>query len=187
MPRPRGAAQPSGLAHIHIRAGGHRRTAHRDPALFDTTLDRARGAVPRPGETRWPRRSRPKRPARSRSTCPDGGLFLWPRLRDDSIDAERLAADASDEGVEYQRGLRSSRRARHGRGSPHPSRLRRHVRGGSSSKPPGGSAARCAGRAPESRRGAGPAPRGAPSRRAPSRRGRSGGVRTNEKSCGGAG
>ncbi|BAJ74271.1 transcriptional regulator containing a DNA-binding HTH domain and an aminotransferase domain [Microbacterium testaceum StLB037] len=37
-------------------------------------------------------------------TVPDGGLFLWPRLIDDSLDADRLAADASAEGVEYQRG-----------------------------------------------------------------------------------
>lgn len=37
-------------------------------------------------------------------TDPEGGLFLWPRLTDDSIDAERLAADASAEGLEYQRG-----------------------------------------------------------------------------------
>ncbi|MDQ1111648.1 2-aminoadipate transaminase [Microbacterium testaceum] len=37
-------------------------------------------------------------------TVPDGGLFLWPRLTDDSLDADRLAADASAEGVEYQRG-----------------------------------------------------------------------------------
>ncbi|KJC64007.1 PLP-dependent aminotransferase family protein [Agreia bicolorata] len=35
---------------------------------------------------------------------PEGGFFLWPRLLDDKIDAERLAHDASDEGVEYQRG-----------------------------------------------------------------------------------
>ncbi|MEV7756604.1 PLP-dependent aminotransferase family protein [Microbacterium sp. NPDC089180] len=37
-------------------------------------------------------------------TVPDGGLFLWPRLVDDRVDADRLAADASAEGVEYQRG-----------------------------------------------------------------------------------
>lgn len=37
-------------------------------------------------------------------TVPDGGLFLWPRLTDDALDADRLAADATVEGVEYQRG-----------------------------------------------------------------------------------
>jgi 2-aminoadipate transaminase len=37
-------------------------------------------------------------------TVPDGGLFLWPRLVDDALDADRLAVDASAEGVEYQRG-----------------------------------------------------------------------------------
>jgi 2-aminoadipate transaminase len=30
-------------------------------------------------------------------------LFLWPQLRDHSIDPDRLAADASAAGVEYQR------------------------------------------------------------------------------------
>ncbi|PPG01186.1 PLP-dependent aminotransferase family protein [Pseudoclavibacter sp. RFBI5] len=36
--------------------------------------------------------------------APDGGLFLWPRLVDDAIDADRLAEDASAEGIGYQRG-----------------------------------------------------------------------------------
>ena len=35
---------------------------------------------------------------------PDGGLFLWPRLRDDAIKADVLSADAGAEGVEYQQG-----------------------------------------------------------------------------------
>jgi 2-aminoadipate transaminase len=35
---------------------------------------------------------------------PRGGFFVWARLRDDAIDEARLAADASLEGIEYQRG-----------------------------------------------------------------------------------
>ena len=35
---------------------------------------------------------------------PEGGFFLWPRIVDDTVDAEQLARDASEEGVEYQRG-----------------------------------------------------------------------------------
>lgn len=35
---------------------------------------------------------------------PAGGFFLWARLTDDALDDARLAADASAEGVEYQRG-----------------------------------------------------------------------------------
>jgi 2-aminoadipate transaminase len=37
-------------------------------------------------------------------TVPGGGFFVWPRLLDDTVDAEQLAEDAADEGVEYQRG-----------------------------------------------------------------------------------
>lgn len=36
--------------------------------------------------------------------APDGGLFLWPRIADDSIDADKLADDATAEGISYQRG-----------------------------------------------------------------------------------
>ncbi|WP_181026889.1 hypothetical protein [Pseudoclavibacter sp. RFBB5] len=36
--------------------------------------------------------------------APEGGLFLWPRIADDSIDADRLADDATAEGISYQRG-----------------------------------------------------------------------------------
>lgn len=72
-----------------------------DESLFDRVLGRARDLY----------RSRAHTLAAELSASgffdvavPDGGLFLWPRLTDDHIDADRLAADASTEGVEYQRG-----------------------------------------------------------------------------------
>ncbi|WP_154096889.1 PLP-dependent aminotransferase family protein [Microbacterium testaceum] len=72
-----------------------------DESLFDRVLGRARDLY----------RSRAHTLAAELSASgffdvavPDGGLFLWPRLTDDRIDADRLAADASTEGVEYQRG-----------------------------------------------------------------------------------
>jgi len=74
-----------------------------DPTLFDTTLDRAR-ALYRGRADALAAALEAEAPGAFEIDAPDGGLFLWPRLRDDSIDAERLAADASDEGVEYQRG-----------------------------------------------------------------------------------
>lgn len=74
-----------------------------DPDIFDATLDRARAL--------YASRARALAEALEREApggfdvqVPGGGLFLWPRLRDASIDADRLAADASTEGVEYQRG-----------------------------------------------------------------------------------
>ena len=74
-----------------------------DPTLFDTTLDRAR-ALYRGRADALAAALEAEAPGAFEIDAPDGGLFLWPRLRDDSIDAERLAADASDEGIEYQRG-----------------------------------------------------------------------------------
>ncbi|GAB2736029.1 aminotransferase-like domain-containing protein [Arthrobacter bambusae] len=74
-----------------------------EPGLFDATLDRARvlyraraGALVSALER--------EAPGAFDAVLPEGGLFLWPRLRDDAIDAVRLAADASAEGIEYQRG-----------------------------------------------------------------------------------
>ncbi|WP_461173410.1 hypothetical protein M1D93_01310 [Arthrobacter sp. Z1-9] len=43
-------------------------------------------------------------PGAFETVLPDGGLFLWPKLTDPTIDPDILAADASAEGVEYQRG-----------------------------------------------------------------------------------
>ncbi|SDP20819.1 2-aminoadipate transaminase [Microbacterium testaceum StLB037] len=74
-----------------------------DARLFDRVLGRARslyktraGALAEALEA--------EAPGEFEVTVPEGGLFLWPRLRDDRIDPDRLAADASAEGVEYQRG-----------------------------------------------------------------------------------
>ena len=74
-----------------------------DPGLFDATLHRARAL--------YASRARALAEAIAREApgdfdveVPNGGLFLWPRLRDAGIDSDRLAADASAEGVEYQRG-----------------------------------------------------------------------------------
>ncbi len=74
-----------------------------DPGLFDATLDRARRLYRTRAETLVAALER-EAPGAFEANLPDGGLFLWPRLRNDSIDADQLAADASSEGVEYQRG-----------------------------------------------------------------------------------
>jgi 2-aminoadipate transaminase len=74
-----------------------------DPGLFDTTLGRARRVYRGRAETLVAALER-EAPGAFDATVPDGGLFLWPRLTDDALDADRLAADASAEGIEYQRG-----------------------------------------------------------------------------------
>ncbi|KQP57974.1 PLP-dependent aminotransferase family protein [Agreia sp. Leaf283] len=74
-----------------------------DPTLFDTTLDRARALYSERARALVAALER-EAPGAFEATVPGGGLFLWPRLVDDAIDADRLAADASAEGVEYQRG-----------------------------------------------------------------------------------
>ncbi|WP_150953852.1 PLP-dependent aminotransferase family protein [Microbacterium testaceum] len=74
-----------------------------DAGLFDRVLGRARSL--------YGTRARAlaaaleaEAPGEFEVTVPEGGLFLWPRLRDDRVDPDRLAADAGAEGVEYQRG-----------------------------------------------------------------------------------
>ncbi|WZO54816.1 hypothetical protein MRBLWH7_003716 [Microbacterium sp. LWH7-1.2] len=74
-----------------------------DPGLFDRTLDRARATYASRARTLAEAIDR-EAPGAFDVEVPGGGLFLWPRLRDASVDADRLAADASAEGVEYQRG-----------------------------------------------------------------------------------
>ena len=74
-----------------------------DPGLFDATLGRSRAVYRTRAETLVAALER-EAPGAFDAIVPAGGLFLWPRLTDDSIDADRLAADASAEGVEYQRG-----------------------------------------------------------------------------------
>jgi 2-aminoadipate transaminase len=74
-----------------------------DPGLFDATLGRSRAVYRARAETLVAALER-EAPGAFDAIVPAGGLFLWPRLTDNSVDADRLAADASAEGVEYQRG-----------------------------------------------------------------------------------
>lgn len=74
-----------------------------DETLFDRTLDRARALYRGRAETLASELA-DAAPGVFEVTVPGGGLFLWPRIADDRIDADALAAAASAEGVEYQRG-----------------------------------------------------------------------------------
>ncbi|WP_345803350.1 PLP-dependent aminotransferase family protein [Microbacterium sp. AZCO] len=74
-----------------------------DPDLFDRTLDRARALYASRACTLAEALER-EAPGAFDIEVPAGGLFLWPRLRDDNVEADRLAVDASAEGVDYQRG-----------------------------------------------------------------------------------
>ncbi|WP_243077315.1 PLP-dependent aminotransferase family protein [Microbacterium sp. SS28] len=74
-----------------------------DDGVFDRTLEGARALYAERARTLAGALER-EAPGVFEIDVPLGGLFLWPRLRDDSIDADRLADDASAEGVEYQRG-----------------------------------------------------------------------------------
>lgn len=74
-----------------------------DPGVFDRTLESARALYRSRAETLVEAVHR-EAPGAFETVLPEGGLFLWPRLADDSVDADQLAADASAEGVEYQRG-----------------------------------------------------------------------------------
>ncbi|GAA4671147.1 aminotransferase-like domain-containing protein [Frondihabitans cladoniiphilus] len=74
-----------------------------DAGLFDRTLDRARALYRTRAET-LANALEASAPGAFEVTVPGGGLFLWPKLTDDSLDADALAAAASREGVEYQRG-----------------------------------------------------------------------------------
>lgn len=74
-----------------------------DAGLFDRVLERARSLY-RSRARALADALEAEAPGVFDVTVPDGGLFLWPRLNDEAIDADRLAADASAEGVEYQRG-----------------------------------------------------------------------------------
>lgn len=73
------------------------------PDLFDATLARARELYLTRARTLVAALER-EAPGAFQTTLPGGGLFLWPRLQDAGIDADALAAAASAEGVEYQRG-----------------------------------------------------------------------------------
>ncbi|WFR67839.1 hypothetical protein P9139_05395 [Curtobacterium flaccumfaciens] len=101
--RRRRAPEPAGLAQLDVRAGRHRRARDRGRDPVRPHPRPCSCAVPRPcGD---PRLGTGRRgPRRLRGDRPGGGLFLWPRIADDRIDADALAAAASAEGVEYQRG-----------------------------------------------------------------------------------
>lgn len=71
------------------------------------------------------------------ASVPEGGLFLWPRLVDDSVDATALAARAAEHGLLYQQGefftsgpdaYESSRHLRLAYGDRTPEELREAVR-----------------------------------------------------------
>ncbi|MFJ4028793.1 PLP-dependent aminotransferase family protein [Paenarthrobacter sp. NPDC089989] len=74
-----------------------------DPGIFDSTLEKARALYRSRAETLVAALDR-EAPGAFESVLPEGGLFLWPRLAEGSVDPDQLAADASAEGVEYQRG-----------------------------------------------------------------------------------
>ncbi|UTT71272.1 PLP-dependent aminotransferase family protein [Arthrobacter sp. DNA4] len=74
-----------------------------DPGIFDATLNKARALYRNRAETLVTALHR-EAPGAFEIVLPEGGLFLWPKLADAAIDADQLAADASTEGVEYQRG-----------------------------------------------------------------------------------
>ncbi|MDJ0459443.1 PLP-dependent aminotransferase family protein [Arthrobacter sp. NQ7] len=74
-----------------------------EPEIFDATLARARSLYRRRAETLVGALHR-EAPGAFETVLPEGGLFLWPKLANPAIDPDRLAADASAEGVEYQRG-----------------------------------------------------------------------------------
>lgn len=102
-----------------------------DAGLFDRVLGRARALYLERSDA-FAEALEAEAPGVFDVTRPEGGLFLWPRLRDDAIDAARLSADARAEGVEYQRGehfssggsIDSSRRLRLAFGDTEPAVLR---------------------------------------------------------------
>jgi 2-aminoadipate transaminase len=74
-----------------------------EPGIFDATLKRARSLYRKRAEA-LVSALHLEAPGAFETVLPHGGLFLWPKLADPGIDPEELAADASAEGVEYQRG-----------------------------------------------------------------------------------
>jgi 2-aminoadipate transaminase len=74
-----------------------------EPGIFENTLERARSLYRDRAQTLVAALHR-EAPGAFETVLPDGGLFLWPKLTNPAIDPDKLAADASAEGVEYQRG-----------------------------------------------------------------------------------
>ena len=74
-----------------------------EPSRFDTVLERARATYRERADALAGALER-EAPGAFELDPPEGGLFLWPRIADDRVDPDRLADDASAEGVEYARG-----------------------------------------------------------------------------------
>ena len=74
-----------------------------DPPRFDSVLERAR-ATYRERAVALAAALEREAPGAFEVDPPEGGLFLWPRIADDRVDPDRLADDASAEGVDYARG-----------------------------------------------------------------------------------
>jgi 2-aminoadipate transaminase len=107
-----------------------------DPAWFDTVLAPARQLY-RDRALALADALAVEAPGAFRITRPEGGLFLWPRLTDDQVDAGALAARAADAGVLYQQGAffssgadtwESSRHLRLAYGDRTPAELREAAR-----------------------------------------------------------
>lgn len=74
-----------------------------DPAWFDEVLAPARRLYGQRAHALADALAA-EAPGAFRITRPEGGLFLWPRLTDDRVDATALAARAAERGVLYQQG-----------------------------------------------------------------------------------
>lgn len=74
-----------------------------EPGIFDNTMDKARSLYRNRAETLIAALHR-EAPGAFDTVLPEGGLFLWPKLTNPAIDPDILAAAASAEGIEYQRG-----------------------------------------------------------------------------------
>ncbi|MFP7366686.1 PLP-dependent aminotransferase family protein [Corynebacterium callunae] len=73
------------------------------PGIFDDLLDNARSVYKTRALTLVDALEQ-EAPGVFEIPRPAGGFFLWPKLRDSSIDPDKLATAASAAGVEYQRG-----------------------------------------------------------------------------------
>ncbi|HEY5877998.1 MAG TPA: PLP-dependent aminotransferase family protein [Nakamurella sp.] len=74
-----------------------------DPAWFDGVLGRASALYAERAQVLVDELDTAL-PGAFTTVRPEGGLFLWPRLADDTIDAAALAGRAADHGVLYQQG-----------------------------------------------------------------------------------
>ena len=107
-----------------------------DPAWFDRVLEPARRLYAHRA-TALVDALQAELPGAFRIVGPEGGLFLWPRLTDDSVDAAALADRAAEHGVLYQQGAFSLRPRYLGRVPASAPGLRRpHAGGTTGSGPP---------------------------------------------------